>query len=105
MKKKIIILCFIRFIGSRAGRNLWRGYYFGINSERWIPWRDISPFGDVKLPQAATWVLYDKSQQVRGQGKSQVSPLALPLEGLPPGVYFLHIAYKEKPRRQQIMAE
>ncbi|PGH40693.1 MAG: hypothetical protein CRN43_01440 [Candidatus Nephrothrix sp. EaCA] len=71
----------------------------------WIPSRDISAFGDVKLPQAATWVLYDKSQQARGQGKSQVSPLALPLEGLPPGVYFLHIAYKGKTRRQQIMAE
>src|SRR6218665_4219846 len=43
----------------------------GLNSERWIPSRDISPFGDVKLPQAATWGLYDKRQKGGGEGESQ----------------------------------
>lgn len=70
----------------------------------WIPSSDISASGEVKLPQPANLVLYDKNQQVRYQGQSNVSPAQLPLQ-VSPGIYFLHVEFQGKVRRQQLLVE
>lgn len=71
----------------------------------WVSSQDISANGDVRLPQAATLVLYDRNLQVRYRGESQISPATIPLGGLAPGIYFLHVNYKGKTKQEKIVVE